>query len=168
MRGIAVGFLALSTPALADEVPVQFLPEIPDSCGNTLGLSTQCIGIAANACMHASGDLGNPHVTKACLSKETQYWDNKLNRAYQELMAEFERIETEEGRSLLGTPDTLRAMQRNWIALRDSRCEFEYAQDTGGSGGLGSSTIIIYKCQMEATGEQALYLEKRLMQAMMW
>lgn len=166
--GVAISLLAVSTPALADEAPSQFLPEIAKSCSDTLGFNAQCIGMAANACMHASGSFGDPNIAKWCLSQETDYWDAKLNTAYQELMTELERIEAEAGRSMLETPDTLRTMQRNWIAYRDARCEFEYAQDTGGMGGAGSSTVSIYECQMEATGEQALYLEKRLSQAMMW
>ena len=167
-QSVAIGMLAFSTPAFADEAPSQFLPEIAKSCSNTLGFNTQCIGMAANACMHASGSFGDPNIAKWCLSQETDYWDAKLNSAYQDLMVELQRIEDEAGQTMLQTPESLRAMQRNWIAYRDARCEFEYAQYTNGSGGAGSSTVSIYECQMQATGEQAIYLDKRLSQAMMW
>ena len=61
---------------------------------------------------------------------------------------------TEEN-GLLSAEETLRGMQRAWIAYRDAKCEFVRAQWSGGTG-QGPAML---SCLMQETGRQALWLQ---------
>ena len=93
-----------------------------------------------------------------CLDREWQYWDARLNAAYQHQMARAKAIDAEMAGLGVTVPrqsDALREMQRAWIPFRDAKCGYEYSQWGGGTGGGPAITA----CLMAETGEQALYLE---------
>jgi uncharacterized protein YecT (DUF1311 family) len=117
-----------------------------------------CVGASANACMAATPDGSTTYGMGGCLDRELSFWDAMLNHNYQILRdkaratdAEMRRI----GASVTDLEQTLRDMQRTWIAWRDATCDFERGQWGGGTGG-GPAT---YACLLRLTGQQALYLD---------
>ena len=59
-----------------------------------------------------------------CLGERYAFWDQILNNAYQQVIAERGPDEEE----------TLRVAQRAWITYRDATCDMEAEQMAGGSG----------------------------------
>ena len=117
-----------------------------------------CIGTSAGACIDATSDGGTTVGTGACLGRELDYWDKRLNAGYKVLTGKAKSVDAEMrelGSSAPSLEESLRAMQREWIRWRDATCDFERAQWGGGTGG-GPATA---SCLMRLTGEQALYLE---------
>lgn len=121
-----------------------------------------CIGRSAALCI----DTPDGYTTVGmsfCASQEGEYWDTRLNAAYQALSAiEAERDAemAELGSAAPSMSDALRDMQRAWIAYRDGSCAYEASQWGGGSG----TGPAVTHCRMQMTGEQALKLEQRLAQ----
>jgi uncharacterized protein YecT (DUF1311 family) len=163
MRVRAVALAALLMPATAHAQDPQFDPGATASCLETahnLPTKKQCIGTSANICMDSHG--GSSTVGMGfCIRSEADYWDGRLNAAYQNLMAreKADDAEMEEiGATAPKKAEALRAMQRAWIPFRDAACEYEYSQWGGGTGGGPAHAA----CVMQLTGEQALELEARL------
>ena len=93
-----------------------------------------------------------------CLEGELGYWDGRLNAAYVKRVAiakEQDAEMRELGSAAASIEESLRAMQRAWIAFRDASCLYEQAQWMGGTGG-GPGTMA---CHMHETARQALKLE---------
>jgi len=116
-----------------------------------------CVGLAAQACMAKPG--GDTTIgMRECLEAEHRYWDGRLNAAYAARMARS-RAEDREMNQIRATTtsveDTLRGMQRAWIAFRDAACLHEFAQWRGGTG-AGPATAA---CHLHETARQALRLE---------
>ena len=93
-----------------------------------------------------------------CLQGELAYWDARLNAAYAKRVAAARRDDTEmknnpNARSSI--EESLRKMQRAWIAFRDAACLYEQAQWMGGSGG-GPATAA---CHLQETARQTLKRE---------
>lgn len=158
MRAILMTAL-LAGPAMAQE-PV-FDATVTASCTDavsTLPQQRDCIGAAAQACME-SADSGYTTVgMTTCLGQELEYWDGRLNAAYQARMTEAKQTDaanTAAGLSESSLAQTLRAAQRAWIPWRDATCLFERAQWGNGTGG-GPAAL---SCRLHMTAEQALYLE---------
>ena len=149
--------MAVSAPVLAQDVP--FSIEATESCLEA-GRGEACIGEAAGQCM----DTPDGYTTVgmgACLGRELDWWDARLNAAYGRLM-EIEKAADAEMKEIGATaPEmatALRAMQRAWIPYRDALCDYERSQWGGGTG-QGPATAA---CLMTETGRQALWLERRL------
>jgi uncharacterized protein YecT (DUF1311 family) len=127
------------------------------------GGGRDCIGLASAACMQV-GPGGTTAGISGCLERELDWWDARLNAAYGALMARDRAADAEMKRLGAAAPsqaEALRAMQRAWIAWRDTTCDYERAQWGGGTGG-GPAT---HACLVQRTGEQALYLETTLAHA---
>ncbi|MCC6947039.1 MAG: DUF1311 domain-containing protein [Bradyrhizobiaceae bacterium] len=105
-----------------------------------------CIGIVADPCLDKAEDP-TTYGTAKCSEREHLVWDERLNRAYRELMADLEPEKRTE----------LRDMQRSWIAFSDKKCAMH--------GVLGEGSIVIpitAYCVLVEAGRQALFLEELL------
>jgi len=120
------------------------------------GERVACIGASARQCVEISGD---ERIMRAlCMIEETKYWDRRLNAAYRWLRESY--AERDAGRRTdNSTPYprglAMQEMQRAWIKYRDTRCRYEMAQWSG----MPSAGLAEVECMLQATGEQALYLE---------
>jgi uncharacterized protein YecT (DUF1311 family) len=164
LAGIVVGgSLAMAGPTQAEPV---FAPDATKVCvseaySTSPGLSghavLNCVGRAVAACMLTPG--GDTTIgMMECLDAEVSYWDARLNTAYAERMAIAKEQDTEMrelGSAATSIEESLRSMQRAWIAFRDASCLYEQAQWMGGTGG-GPATAA---CHMHETARQALKLE---------
>lgn len=101
-----------------------------------------CVGVHANACLEKSDD-SSTYGMMACSTKETDVWEERLNRDYQKLMKEMKTEDKER----------LRDMQRAWIAFREKKCGFHQREQEGTS----VMPLNAY-CYMEETGRQSLFL----------
>lgn len=152
--------MVFSTSALAQNELI-FEARHTKSCLNnaeTISQQRQCIGLSANACMSANNVGGSTYGMGGCLSLEAEWWDGRLNDAYQILMRREKADDAENlslGDNIPKKAPALRDMQRAWIKYRDATCTYEYSQWGGGTGGGPASVA----CVMMLTGEQALYLE---------
>lgn len=142
----------LAGPAFAQDGLV-FSPLATETCLMQIG-GAQCIGLSANLCMEATEGGSSTYGMGGCLSREADYWDVRLNAAYQVQMQTARDNDAEFG-LVQSQAEALRDMQRAWIAYRDARCAYEYSLWQGGTGGGPASVA----CFMQLTGEQALYLE---------
>lgn len=160
--------LALAAPAHASSEPPDpiYSPSPTKACvvaaaARSPSLSgyavLDCVGRGAQACMATPGGDTTMGMM-ACLQGELAYWDLRLNAAYGQRTAEA-RTEDAEMASIRATSasltDALRAMQRAWMAYRNTACLHEQAQWRGGTGG-GPATLA---CHMHETARQALKLE---------
>lgn len=109
-----------------------------------------CIGAAANLCMIETPGGSSTPVMGGCLDLERGWWDARLNDVYARLL--------DQHAGAPATLENLRAMQRTWITYRDARCDYEFAQWDGGTGG-GPALLA---CLMTSTAEQTLVLESHL------
>lgn len=95
------------------------------------------------ACMEKSG--GIPSGMIACIDRETQRHDARLNQTYTAVMDELSPERKKQ----------LQEVQRNWIRFRDSNCSF-YADPDGGTLARVSAS----KCMMSTTAIRARELEE--------
>ncbi len=160
---ILAGTLAMGAPALAEPL---FAPDATETCvsnaySTSPGLSghavLDCVGRAAAVCMMTPGGDTTIGMIE-CLDGELGYWDGRLNAAYAERVAiameqDAEMRELESAAASI--EESLRAMQRAWIAFRNASCLYEQAQWMGGTGGGPASMA----CHMQETARQALKLE---------
>ncbi|MGI1661155.1 lysozyme inhibitor LprI family protein [Palleronia sp. KMU-117] len=161
--------LLAATLALA-AAPVAAQPDLPFSPAGTEAcllraegvLREVCVGLSAAACI----DTPDGYTTvgmSTCLGKEAEYWDGRLNAAYQALLEVDGQVDAELaelGSAAAPMVPALREMQRAWIAFRDASCLYEYTQWGGGTGSGPASN----ECVMRITARQALALEDRLAQ----
>lgn len=155
--------LAMGESALAEPV---FAPNAADTCVSEAYVTSpersghavlDCVGRAAAACMMTPGGDTTIGMIE-CLDGELGYWDGRLNAAYAKRVAiakEQDAEMRELGSAAASIEESLRAMQRAWIAFRDASCLYEQAQWMGGTGG-GPGTMA---CHMHETARQALKLE---------
>ncbi|MDO5604109.1 MAG: lysozyme inhibitor LprI family protein [Paracoccus sp. (in: a-proteobacteria)] len=120
------------------------------------GGAQACIGLAAQACLE--GESGNTTVGMSyCVGQEFDLWDKRLNSAYEAVMADAKKVDKEMADLGSAAPETagpLRQMQRDWIAFRDSACEYEVSRWGGGTGGGPAG----YSCLMTLTAQQYFWL----------
>ncbi len=159
LQSTAVFVLGTLSPVPAASQDIAFSPEETLSCLDTGG-GAACIGLSAQACI----DTPDGFTTVGmgfCFGSERDWWDARLNAAYQALRqanaaadAEMKEI----GATVAEMAPALRDMQRAWIGYRDALCEYERTQWGGGTG-QGPATAA---CQMHETARQTLLLEARL------
>lgn len=152
--------LALALPAAAQELSfdIRHTRACLDRAGADAEGQRACVGTSANRCMDAT-PMGSTTVGMGgCIDRELQWWDARLNAAYQRLMAR-ERADDAQFQGMASVPPkapALRDMQRAWIPFRDATCAYERSWWGGGTGG-GPATL---GCLLRMTAEQTLYLEK--------
>ena len=86
---------------------------------------------------------GSDHDMADCYDAETAIWDNLLNENFKKLVATLDDDQTEKAR----------AMQRAWIAYRDTTCQFYYDKIQG-----SMATTMIAACLARETARRALLL----------
>lgn len=144
----------LPAPVLAQDL--SFDANGTDECLFTTGHEgnkADCIGVSAGNCMQQPGG-DSTFGMGFCLDNELQYWDDKLNGAYQQLRDVMQMSDASLPDNLAVQADTLRDMQRAWITYRDARCGHEASLWQGGTG----ASPAFLNCMMHLTAEQALYL----------
>jgi uncharacterized protein YecT (DUF1311 family) len=151
--------LSITAPVLAQEL--NFSIRHTSICLDTSEDETQrkaCIGEAANACMEATPGGFSTVGMNGCMDQELQYWDIWLNDAYKTLMKgekADDAASIADGYPAPSKAKALRAMQRAWIAYRDTTCEYAAAQF---GNGTGAGTAFV-GCALQITAEQTLFLE---------
>lgn len=154
-----------SSIAHADPEPV-FSAKLTEDCVSAATAASaslsdpavmECIGQASQACMNTPGG-DNTFGMMKCLQQELEYWDKKLNAAYANRIAIAKENDAELVKAQSGTKNienSLRKMQRAWIAFRDASCIYEQSQWMGGTG-AGPAGLA---CHMQETARQTLKLE---------
>jgi uncharacterized protein YecT (DUF1311 family) len=141
----------LASPAAAQDLV--FSPQPTQACLASGQPFDSCIGLAADACVTANGYA--TVVLSGCLSREAEWWDGRLNAAYQRAMAGAKQSDGQNGQYAPSQAEALRAMQRAWIPFRDETCSFEASQWGGGTGAGPAFAA----CLMRLTAYQTHYLE---------
>ncbi len=162
LAGVMLGMTALPpAPALADDI--RFDASLTQRCLGAGG-GRSCIGQAAERCMEESPGGFSTYMSNMCLDAERAWWDGQLNARYRDLRAFEQQGDSEAARDPYAAPgrpsgaDSLRDMQRAWIAFRDATCDYE---TVAWHGGTGASGVYLY-CQMRMTGEQTIALSDYL------
>ena len=103
----------------------------------------QCLfKLVSEPCINKS--RGSDHDTADCYDAETAIWDNLLNANFKKLVATLDDDQTEKAR----------AMQRAWIAYRDTTCHF-YADKVQGT----MANPMITACTARETARRAVLLQ---------
>jgi uncharacterized protein YecT (DUF1311 family) len=123
------GFTAADATAL--ETCLAAAPETP----------ADCIGAAAYACQGAGPEFQSTLGIVECLSRETAWWDARLNADYQTIRA---AIDAESFAAL-------RDAQRAWMGWRDAKCKFDYVYWREGT----IRSVMYASCQLETTARRA-------------
>ena len=110
----------------------------------------ECIGFVQGPCTDT--DEGQtPEGIIQCLAREHGYWDRLLNQSYHRLQATIEEDEK----------NTLRDLQRQWLAWRDARCQWEtFRHEEGGS----LAQIVANECYTEETARRAIDLTEAIVE----
>jgi uncharacterized protein YecT (DUF1311 family) len=163
MRLMLLGFIwigmAFGTGAGAQDLI--YSSENTTSCldaGTTDQEKKACIGVAANACMEDNQGGFSTYGMSVCLEQERSWWDGRLNAVYGVRRAADKAEDAQNVADGFAAPNkahALRAMQRAWIAYRDTTCDYAGAQYGGGTG-AGPATV---GCLLTMTAEQTLFLE---------
>ena len=102
----------------------------------------QCLfKLVGEPCINKS--RGSDHDVADCYDAETAIWDNLLNANFKKLVATLDDDQTEKAR----------AMQRAWIAYRDTTCHF-YADKIQGT----MANPMIAACTARETARRAVLL----------
>ena len=155
MRGAALALALILAPVHASAQEVVFDPTTIEPC-LTQGGWTQCVGLAANACMEATENGYSTLAMVACMAAETDWWDRDLNIRFQEILTRDAALDGDGKAPLMG--DGIRDVQRAWIAFRDASCHYEMLRWQGGTG----ARLAGAGCILQMTGEQALRLRSYL------
>jgi uncharacterized protein YecT (DUF1311 family) len=148
-------FACLFFPSVTLAQEVVFSPDATQACVDAGG-GSECIGTSANQCMEESDGGFSTFGMNACIEEERAWWDSQLNGIYKVALADGRMADAEAtDPDQPSAEDTLREMQRNWIAYRDSTCNYEILDWYGGTG----ATAAWLGCQMRLTGVQTLYLQ---------
>ncbi|TPW31629.1 DUF1311 domain-containing protein [Martelella alba] len=153
----ALGLLA-AVPTRADDI--RYSNAATAACLADAGDAAarrDCAGLSAKACEDATDDGATTYGMIECLRLETGYWDDLLNKTYQDLLkraGDMDQANADDPRTTMLVRDTLRDMQRDWISFRDKTCTYEYSLWQGGtiSGPVSAS------CFLRMTADQYLYL----------
>ena len=113
-----------------------------------------CIGLSSTRCQDDNGYA--TVVMSGCLSLETEWWDKRLNIAYQEALNKAREMDAENGEYAPSQAEAIRDMQRAWIPFRDATCSYEASQWGGGTG-QGPAYVA---CLLQMTADQVIYLEQ--------
>lgn len=123
------------------------------------GTQEGCIGIMYEYCPENAGSTVD---MLGCIEPEIQFWDQKLNSVYGDLINVYEDQDSDfdEVRALA---PRLRNVQLEWVEWRDAKCGFAYDQYRGGTIGRLTGA----NCQLEETAKRALEIQDLLAEARM-
>jgi len=150
--------LALAAPAAAQELvfdpshTLTCIAAAPDQYA-----AEACFGTSAERCMSDTTGGYSTVATGGCLSAEAEFWDGRLNAAYQELRAQDQRQDAEALDHAPAQAEALRDVQRAWVDFRDATCAYEASQWGGGTG-QGPAYA---GCILRMTAAQTLYLQRQ-------
>lgn len=102
-----------------------------------------CIGRTSDPCLETPGNESTMSMV-ACISAETEAWDEILNADYNGLLGALNEKAQE----------SVRKAQRAWIALRDADCAVPYEIFEGGTMALPIGA----QCGLERTAARVLQL----------
>jgi uncharacterized protein YecT (DUF1311 family) len=104
----------------------------------------QCLfSLVATPCTNEPSHASN-NATADCYRTETAIWDDLLNENYKSLQATLDDQQTTK----------LRAMQRAWIAYRDTTCAFYWDKIQG-----TMANMMISACEARETARRAVLLK---------
>ena len=104
----------------------------------------QCLfNLVATPCTNEPSHASNA-ATADCYRTETAIWDDLLNENYKKLLGTLDDQQSEK----------LRAMQRAWIAYRDTTCNFYWDKIQGTMAGP-----MISACEARETARRAVLLQ---------
>ena len=155
MRRLArLGFcLVMLSPTVAGAQTLVFDIAPVEVCMRAGG-GEACAGRAAARCIEASPGGQTTVGMTGCTDRERAQWDDWLNTVYRRLSAVLAAQDSQAPSYAPKQAETLREMQRAWIAFRDAKCDHEAAQWGGGTG-AGPATA---SCLLHETARQMLYL----------
>jgi uncharacterized protein YecT (DUF1311 family) len=107
------------------------------------GEQTCLFKLVADPCMAPVGSASNNHMAD-CYQIEGVIWDALLNENYKELLATLDEEQTAKAR----------AMQRAWLAYRDTTCGFYYDKIRGSMAGFMQAA-----CVTRETARRAMLLK---------
>lgn len=156
-RVLAALTLALALPpgATAAGEPSGVDTQALDQCladAATDGARLDCAGSAQPACL-TYAETRHPEMHPVdrqlhCIDAEWQYWETRLNDTYTALKA------TEDARGA-DRAAALVAMERGWIAFRDTRCAYDRLTNGRGTGGAVAEPL----CRLNETARQVILLD---------
>lgn len=155
---------AMPGPAVADAaVPIVYADTATSDClaaANTPDAQHACIGLSSQACMTANDYGSTTAGSVECVSRETGFWDNRLNAIYAQYMQSARALDSQDvgGPGPANMAVSLRDMQRAWIAFRDATCTFQFSLGRGGTIAHQFSA----GCAMDMTAQQYLYLKNNV------
>lgn len=162
MKSLTLILMLLASPSVADGLS-DYDPNVLVSCINeqtSVAGQVQCIGVGANACLETDSGTFTAGMY-SCYSAELYDWDDRLNAIYKRVLDGQVTLRDEtagSGQNLSDPVEKLRIMQRAWIVYRDTACDWEWRQWSGGTGGGPA----VAECHMRLTAQQSIFLEARL------
>lgn len=153
IRAAAMVLMLVPGAVLAQDVVFDPGPSV--SCmAQSDGDWRSCAGTSAELCMQETPAGWTTVGMMNCLGAELDYWDRRLNLAYQDArrLARRNDFDAPEAAS---QADALLEMQRAWINFRDRKCGYVQSQWSGGTGG-GPAAV---SCHMMETAAQTRFLE---------
>lgn len=156
-RYIVLATCLLASPSVAQDI--LFSIDHTEAClqeATAWHETRDCIGASMAQCIDATSLGSSTLGMNECAGRELDYWDEWLNDAYSLLRTQEKQEDVESGdlSGYISQADSLLDMQRAWISFRDTKCTYERAQWTGGTGG-GPAEL---SCLLYETAEQTLYL----------
>ncbi|WP_341366737.1 lysozyme inhibitor LprI family protein [Yoonia sp. BS5-3] len=159
MIRLSLTLMALATPALAQEYPVDrdaVLACFDATAGNLN--PPGCIGAAAEMCMERSEGGYTTVGMASCVSSETAIWDELLNTVYGDLRADMGALDADDTNAGRSRVEALRDAQRAWIAFRDADCAFNWAIFQEGT----MRSLVSTGCMLDMTADRVLELHSHL------
>lgn len=152
---LALALLLAASPAAAQDVVFDGTRIAACRVAPPGGDPMACIGVEASRCIDVTeGGISTAGMV-ACIGRELDWWDARLNEVYPMVRAEARELDAGAGEYAPSQADALLEMQRAWIAFRDGRCAYERSWWGGGTGG-GPAAM---GCLLQMTAEQVIYLE---------
>lgn len=151
---VIVALSALAPVSVAGGDASGFDPGVIDQClasADSEGERADCAGAGQESCLAFVAarhpDLAVVDRQLGCLDAEQQAWDAKLQSTYDALKSTEAERGDERAAALI-------AMERAWIAFRDSRCAYDKVTNGHGTGGILAEPT----CRVRETARQTALL----------
>ena len=156
-RAIALAFTLATSGAYAQDMASSTLAggvaDLERCLADTPDNPHSCAGRLANRCQEAP-DGGTTIGIVACLSQESDLWDQLLNTRYEATMRATREEADEIGRDGPDAVASLRDAQRKWIGYRDAECGRLHDRWSGST----IRSIVHASCVLEQTAARAIDL----------